>query len=88
MESGLTTKDVFDIVVRHVTRFKDSIIYFSGWKVHSIKLEDQIFITLMKLKQNYTHLRLSQLFSCSVSTISNIVLTFVHVLHSIFFMIS
>ena len=28
METGLPTKEVFDIVVRHVTRFKDSINYF------------------------------------------------------------
>ena len=85
METGLPTKEVFDIVVRHVTRFKDSINYFSGWKVDSIELEDQIFITLMKMKLNYTHLHLAQLFSCSVATISNVVLTFVHVLHSLFF---
>ena len=37
------------------------------------------------MKQNYTHLHLTQLFSCSVATISNVVLTFVHVLHSLFF---
>ena len=85
METGLPTKEVFDIVVRHVNRYKDNINYFSGWKVDTISLEDQIFITLMKLKQNYTNLHLAQLFSCSVSTISNIVLTFVRVLHSLLF---
>lgn len=85
METGLPTKEVFDIVVRHVGRFKDSINYFLGWKVESIRLEDQILITLMKMKQNYTNLHLAQLFSCSDSTISNIILTFLHVLHSLFF---
>ena len=85
METGLPTKEIFNIVVLHALRFKDSIIYFSGWKVESIKFEDQIFITLMKLRQNYTNLHLAQLFSCSVSTIANIVTTFTHVLHSIFF---
>ena len=83
METGLPTKEVFDIVVWHALRFKDSIIYFSGWKVTSIFFEDQILITLMKVRQNYTNLHLAQLFSCSTSTISNIVKTFVHVLHSI-----
>ena len=85
METGLPTKEVFDIVFRHTLRFKDSIIYFSGWKVTSISFEDQILITLMKVRQNYTNLHLAQLFSCSTSTISNIVTTFVHVLHSILF---
>ena len=85
METGLPTKEVFNIVVLHALRLKDSINYFSGWKVLSINFEDQILITLMKLRQNYTNLHLAQLFSCSVSTIANIVTTFIHVLHSILF---
>ena len=85
METGLPTKEVCEIVCRHVSRFKDSIAYFSGWRVESIKFEDQILSTLMKVKQNYTNLHLAQLFPCSVSTISNIVLTFIHVLHQLLF---
>ena len=85
METGLPTKEIFNIVVKYAYRFKDSINYFSGWKVESISFEDQIFITLMKVRQNYTNLHLAQLFHCSVSTISNIVTTFIHVLHSILF---
>ena len=53
IETGLPTKEVFQIVVRYGLRFKDSIIYFAGWTVESISFEDQIFITLMKVKQNY-----------------------------------
>ena len=41
METGLPTKEVFNIVVLHALRFKDSINYFSGWKVESINVEDQ-----------------------------------------------
>ena len=85
METGLPTKEVFDIVVKYTLRFRDSINYFFGWKVKSISFEDQIFITLMKVRQNYTNLHLAQLFSCSETTIANIVTTFVHVLHSILF---
>ena len=85
METGLPTKEVFNIVVLHALRFKDCIVYYSGWKVESIKFEDQIFITLMKLRQNYTNLDLAQPFSCSVATIANIVTAFIHVLHSILF---
>ena len=85
METGLPTKEIFNIVVLHALWFKDCIVYYSGWKVESIKFEDQILITLMKLRQNYTNLHLAQLFSCSVATIANIVTTFIHVLHSILF---
>ena len=85
METGLPTKEVFDIVVRHALRFKDSINYFGGWKVESISFEDQIFITLMKVRQNYTNLHLAQLIYCSVATIANIISTFIHVLRDILF---
>ena len=85
METGLPTKEVFNIVVKHALRFKDCVNYFAGWKVESISYEDQIFITLMKVRQNYTQLHLAKLFHCSVATISNIVITFTHVLHEILF---
>ena len=62
METGLPTKEVFNIV-GYGSRFKSEINYYAGWKVETITLEDQIFITLMKLKQNYTNLHLAQLFS-------------------------
>ena len=39
----------------------------------------------MKLRQNYTNLHLAKLFLCSKTTISNIVLTFVYVLHELLF---
>ena len=83
METGVPTREVFDIVLGCVTRFRDDIKYYSNWKVESIELKDQVFITLMKVKQNYTNLHLAQLFQCSVATISNIVLTFVHLLHAL-----
>ena len=75
METGLPTKDVFQIVVNYISRFRDNINYYYGWRVDSITLEDQVFITLMKLRQNYTNLHLAQLFGCSVTTVTNIVLT-------------
>ena len=85
METGLPTKEVFEIVVRYALRFKDLINYFAGWTVESITFEDQIFITLKKVKQNYTNMHLAQLFNCSVATIANIISTFTHVLHAILF---
>ena len=85
MRTSLPTKEVFEIVVRHASRFNDSINYFRDWKVESITFEEQIFITLLKVRQNYTNLSLAQLFNCSVATISNIITTFTHVMNSILF---
>ena len=83
METGLPTREIFQIIVDYVSHFHSSIVYFSGWKVECIEFADQIWLILMKLKQNYTNLHLAQLFHCSTSTVSNIVLTFIHVLHKL-----
>ena len=85
MENGLTNKNIFYIVVNYVRRFSQDINYFYGWKVDKILLEDQVFITLMKVRQNYTNLHLAELFHCSTATISNIVLTFIHVLYKLLY---
>ena len=85
METGLPAKEVFNIVVLYALRFKDSINYYYDWCVNMISFEDQIFITLMKARQNYTNLHLAQLFSWSTATTSNIVTTFTHVLHYMIF---
>lgn len=83
METGLPNKEIFDIVVSYTKRFQDDINYSAGWKVESLSLEDQVFITLMKLRQDYTNLHLAKLFHCSTGTIRNIVITFVHLLYVI-----
>lgn len=83
METGLPNKQIFSVVVSYVKRFINGVNYFYGWKVDMVLLEDQIFITLMKARQKYTNLHLAQLFNCSTATISNIILTFTHVLHKL-----
>ena len=85
METGLPNKQIFLIVVNYVRRFSAEINYFYCWKVEKIQLEDQIFIALMKLRQNYTNLHLAELFHCSTATISNIMPTFVHVLYKLLY---
>lgn len=85
METGLPNKEIFNIIVRYMMRFTGSINYFAEWKVESIALEDQIFMTLMKVRQNYTNLHLAKLFHCSTATVRNIVITFVHVLHEVLY---
>ena len=53
--------------------------------MESIEFEDQILITLIKLRQNYSNLHLAKLFSRSKTTIANIILTFIHALHKLLF---
>lgn len=62
METGLSTKEIFDIVINDA-RFNKSIRYSYGWAVNTIPLEDQqVFIALMKVRQNYTNLHLAWVF--------------------------
>ncbi|KAI9523847.1 hypothetical protein NQZ68_024369 [Dissostichus eleginoides] len=53
---------MFKRVAGLVERFEGSIVYFAGWKVEGILLADQVFMALMKIRQNYPHLHLAQLF--------------------------
>lgn len=59
--------------------------YYSGWAVTCFFIEDQLLITLMKLRLNYRDLDLSVRFATSRATVSNIINTYVSVLHEIFF---
>ncbi|KAL7405528.1 hypothetical protein ABVT39_002508 [Epinephelus coioides] len=76
---------MFDRVAELAKRFQGSITYYSGWKVEGILLEDQVFIALMKIRQDYPHLHLAQLFKCNTAIVSNVVSTLVHVLHKLLF---
>ncbi|XP_029550921.1 uncharacterized protein LOC115151088 isoform X1 [Salmo trutta] len=48
-------------------------------------LEDQVFMALMKLCHSYANLHLAQLFRCSASTVSNVTITLIHVIHKLSF---
>ncbi len=85
METGLPDKAMFRRVVRLVQRFEGSIVYAAGWKVEGLTMESQVFMTLMKVRQNYTNLHLAQLFSCSTATVANVVKTIIHLLHTVLF---
>ena len=64
---------------------KNPITYYAGWNVNGISKEDQFLMTLMKLRINSGHIDLSTRFSVSMGTVCNVVLTWIHVLHEIFF---
>lgn len=81
----MKTRDVFNIVVSYTERFKDQINYtlLAGESNQSDSKTKYLF-TFMKVRQNYRNLHLAKLFSCSVSTIANIVTPIIHVIHSIY----
>ena len=75
--------DIFRILVSVLSRFE--LHYHNGFQVTGIPLEDQVLMTLMKLRLNLRDLDLAERFLCSRATISNIVKTFIRALHEILF---
>lgn len=61
------------------------IKYYYRWKVEKISKMDQLLMCLMKLRQNYPHTDLAVRFNISQATVTNIVITWVHLLHDILF---
>lgn len=77
--TGLPDKIIFNTVFDYLNAQKFK--YYLGWSVVNIKRQDQFLITLMKLRQNLLYEDLSLRFNCSVGTITNIVITWVHLMH-------
>ncbi len=76
-------KEVFYILVQLLRRFQPLRYYSST--VTSISLEDQLLMTLMKLKLNCRDLDLAERFAVSRTTVSNVVKTHIVALHEILF---
>ena len=74
--------DVFFILVAMLQRMLP-FNYYAGWTVTCFSIEDQLLITLMKLRLNCKDLDLAVRFNTSRATISNIINTYICVLHEI-----
>ena len=81
--TGLPTTQDFDNLLGLYQRFE--ITYHSGWRMEAVTAEEQLFLTPMKLRCNFSHADLAVRFSVSESTISNITLTWINVLHEVLY---
>ena len=81
--TGLPSADVFNILLQLCTRFDFS--YYGGWKVSSISQQDQLFLTLLKLRCNFSHKDLGVRFSVSIGTITNVTITWIGVFHEVLY---
>lgn len=79
MYTGLPDRSVFMCLFNSLQHLK--VHYYGGWIVDKIAKREQLLMTLMKLKLNYLNQDLALRFNCSCSTVSNIILTWIHVLH-------
>ena len=80
--TGLPSADVFNVLLQLCARFE---FFYCGWNVSSISQQDQLFLTLLKLRCNFSHKDLGVRFSVSLSTITNITITWINVLHEVLY---
>lgn len=76
--------DVFRVIVSIVKRMSP-FNYYAGWSVTSFSTEDQLLMVLMKLRLNCRDMDLAVRFATSRATVSNIINTYISVLHEIFY---
>ena len=76
--------DVFEVLANILDRLRP-LKYHHGWTVTSLSNEDQLLLTLMKLKLNLKDLDLANRFQISRTTVANIVHTYVSALHELLY---
>uniref|UniRef100_A0A8D8XB18 DDE Tnp4 domain-containing protein n=1 Tax=Cacopsylla melanoneura TaxID=428564 RepID=A0A8D8XB18_9HEMI len=81
--TGLPSKHHFNILLQLILKYK--IKYYAEWNVERISPEDQLLCTLVKLRLNLPLFVLSGMFGVVDSTISNIFLTYLSVIHKLLF---
>ena len=82
--TGLPSAEEFDGLLELCRRFDYN--YYYGWRVETLSDEDQLFLTLMKLRSNFTVTDLAVRFSVSVASISNITMTWISILYEVLYM--
>lgn len=81
--TGLPSNAVFMALYNLVKNVE--LNYYLKWTVETISKPDQILMTLIKLRHNFPHFDLSVRFKCSKSTVSNIIITWINILHNTLF---
>jgi Helix-turn-helix of DDE superfamily endonuclease len=73
--------DAFAVLLSRLQRF--SLTYYRGWTPTSLSLDNQLLLTLIKLKMNCEDADFAFRFDCSLTTVSNIFYTLVGALHEL-----
>jgi len=76
--TGLPNASMFNVLLQLCQRF--DIQYYLGWRVETIPPDDQLFITLRKIRTNVSLKTLAWEYKVSETTITNVVMTWLHIL--------
>ncbi|XP_052762259.1 uncharacterized protein LOC128204897 [Mya arenaria] len=74
--------DIFQVLASMVQRMAP-FNYYAGWTVTCFSIQDQLLMALMKLRLNCKDLDLAVRFNTSRATVSNVINTYISVLHEI-----
>ena len=77
-------KNAFTVLSMYLDRF-NPVTYWNGRTVNSISHDDQLLICLMKLKFNLPLYDLADRYSVTRTTITNIYMTYLHLIHEVVF---
>lgn len=77
--TGLSNAKIFYSTVNYIKRLDFEYVY--GWRVEQMAMEEQLFITLQKLRQNYKFKDIAGRYSVSDTFIRNIFFTVLSLLH-------
>lgn len=79
--TGLPNKETFDLLLFMLTN--KELKYYSDWTVRCLNMEQQLLMTLMKLRRNYSNIDLALRFGVSTATVTNVTLTFIEAMHHV-----
>jgi len=80
--TGLPNSDIFEALFELTEKIEFS--YYNK-SVEKICKKDQLLLTIMKLRHNFPHIHLACMFSISTGTVTNIFITYLHILKEILF---
>lgn len=75
--TGLESYKKFEFVLQTLGPAADDLNYHNGW-IPSLSVEDQFFLTLIKLRRHTTNYELSQDFGISEAAVTNIFVTWIN----------
>lgn len=81
--TGLPSKQIFDSLLELISKVE--VNYYLKWNVKKLSQKDQLLMTLMKLRQNFPHIDLACRYQVSEATVTNVVVTYIHVLHEVLY---
>ncbi len=81
--TGLPKSTIFETLFKLIENIE--VKWYLKWGIKKLNKIDQLLLTLMKLRLNCPHLDLAQRFDISQAAVTNIVITYVHLIYEVLY---